>query len=112
LFLEGLDRRSSGCKIIVSDHNFEGTPSRDDLGSLVARIQSAGADIVKVVTTANKITDVAAVFSILTSSQVHRSFEHRIIHIVHHHHYHHHHYHHQHHHIIIVVVVVAVIVVT
>ena len=89
-FVEGLDRSQSDCKIIVSDHNFEETPSREELGSLVARIQSTGADIVKVVTTAKKITDVAAVFSTLTSSQVHT-----FIFFTHHHCHCHSHYHHR-----------------
>ena len=49
-------------KIIVSSHNYQCTPSVEDLGNLVARIQSTGADIVKIATTANEITDVARIF--------------------------------------------------
>lgn len=62
--------KASATKIIVSNHNWESTPSLDDLGSLVARIQSTGADIVKFATTATNITDVARVFQLLSTSQV------------------------------------------
>nr|WME87915.1 shikimate dehydrogenase [Ardisia japonica] len=58
------------CKVIVSSHNYDCTPSIEDLGDLVARIQSTGADIVKFATTALDITDVARVFQIIVHSQV------------------------------------------
>lgn len=58
------------CKVIVSSHNYDNTPSAEDLGNLVARIQAAGADIVKFATTALDITDVARVFQITVHSQV------------------------------------------
>lgn len=58
------------CKVIVSSHNYEYTPSIEELGNLVARIQAAGADIVKFATTAQDITDVARVFQISVHSQV------------------------------------------
>ncbi|XP_057776470.1 bifunctional 3-dehydroquinate dehydratase/shikimate dehydrogenase, chloroplastic isoform X2 [Salvia miltiorrhiza] len=58
------------CKLIVSSHNYEYTPSAEELGNLVARIQAAGADIVKFATTANDITDVARVLQITVHSQV------------------------------------------
>ncbi|KAH6832966.1 dehydroquinate dehydratase [Perilla frutescens var. hirtella] len=58
------------CKVIVSSHNYEYTPSAEELGDLVARIQAAGADIVKFATTAQDITDVARVFQITVHSQV------------------------------------------
>ncbi|MCO5551206.1 hypothetical protein L7F22_004705 [Adiantum nelumboides] len=64
------DRKSNGCKILVSNHNFETTPSAEAIGALVAKIVSCGADIVKFVTTAQKITDVANVFQILARCQV------------------------------------------
>ncbi|KAI5074116.1 hypothetical protein GOP47_0010077 [Adiantum capillus-veneris] len=64
------DKKSTGCKILVSNHNFEMTPSAESIGSLVAKIVSCGADIVKFVTTAQKITDVATVFQILARCQV------------------------------------------
>lgn len=59
-------------KLIVSSHNYLDTPSVEDLGNLVATIQSTGADIVKIATTASDITDVARVFQITVHSQVSR----------------------------------------
>ena len=58
------------CKLIVSSHNYQNTPSIEELGNLVAKIQSTGADIVKFATTAVDITDVARVFHITANSQV------------------------------------------
>eukprot|EP00258_Populus_trichocarpa_P051034 XP_024467053.1 bifunctional 3-dehydroquinate dehydratase/shikimate dehydrogenase, chloroplastic-like [Populus trichocarpa] len=58
------------CKLIVSSHNYENTPSVEELGNLVARIQAAGADIVKIATTALDISDVARIFQITVHSQV------------------------------------------
>ncbi|XP_039690771.1 bifunctional 3-dehydroquinate dehydratase/shikimate dehydrogenase, chloroplastic isoform X2 [Medicago truncatula] len=57
-------------KVIVSSHNYQQTPSVEDLGNLVARIQATGADIVKIATTAVEITDVARMFEIMVHSQV------------------------------------------
>jgi 3-dehydroquinate dehydratase/shikimate dehydrogenase len=57
-------------KIIVSSHNYQNTPSLEEIGNLVVRIQATGADIVKVATTAVDITDSARVFQILVHSQV------------------------------------------
>ncbi|KAK6803546.1 hypothetical protein RDI58_001330 [Solanum bulbocastanum] len=62
--------KSAKCKLIVSSHNYESTPSAEDLGNLVAKIQASGADIVKFATTAQDITDVARVFQITVHSQV------------------------------------------
>ncbi|GAV64202.1 DHquinase_I domain-containing protein/Shikimate_DH domain-containing protein/Shikimate_dh_N domain-containing protein [Cephalotus follicularis] len=56
--------------IIVSSHNYENTPSVEEIGDLVARIQATGADIVKVATTATDITDNARIFQVLVHSQV------------------------------------------
>lgn len=67
-FIARLNRPSES-KVIVSHHNFHDTPSAEELGCLVANIQLTGADIVKVVTTAKKITDVAHVFQVLSRSQ-------------------------------------------
>lgn len=61
-------------KIIVSSHNYQNTPSVEEIGNLVARIQATGADIVKVATTAVDIMDSARVFQILAHSQV-RNFD-------------------------------------
>jgi 3-dehydroquinate dehydratase/shikimate dehydrogenase len=60
----------SETKVIVSNHNWEVTPSLQEIGELVARIQSTGADIVKFATTATNITDVSRVLHLLAHSQV------------------------------------------
>ncbi|CAN6469224.1 unnamed protein product [Victoria cruziana] len=57
-------------KVIVSSHNYENTPSVDDLTNLVAKIQSTGADIVKIATTAKDITDVSHMFRVMAHCQV------------------------------------------
>ncbi|KAL6535357.1 hypothetical protein OROMI_026731 [Orobanche minor] len=67
-FMHG--NKPENCKIIVSSHNYDNTPSTENLGDLVARIQAAGADIVKFATTAVDITDVARVFQITVHSQI------------------------------------------
>ena len=58
------------CKLIVSSHNYESTPTSDDLGSLVARIQAVGADIVKIAAVGVDITDVARMFQVIVHCQV------------------------------------------
>uniref|UniRef100_A0A2P2L5F7 Putative 3-dehydroquinate dehydratase/shikimate dehydrogenase n=1 Tax=Rhizophora mucronata TaxID=61149 RepID=A0A2P2L5F7_RHIMU len=63
-------KKPKKCKVIVSSHNYQNTPSVEDLGNLVATIQAAGADIVKIATTALDITDVARLFQITVHSQV------------------------------------------
>ncbi|KAJ8760750.1 hypothetical protein K2173_017897 [Erythroxylum novogranatense] len=62
--------RPEKAKIIVSSHNYQKTPSTEDIGDLVAAIQATGADIVKVATTALDITDNARMFQVLVHSQV------------------------------------------
>lgn len=64
------ESKPANCKIIVSNHNYHSTPSAEDLGNLVVRIQASGADIVKIATTATDITDVARIFQITVHSQV------------------------------------------
>ncbi|KAI4343243.1 hypothetical protein MLD38_027771 [Melastoma candidum] len=56
-------RNSEKTKIIISSHNYEKTPSSEEIGNLAARIQAAGADIVKIATTAQEITDCARIFN-------------------------------------------------
>ncbi|GAV63392.1 DHquinase_I domain-containing protein/Shikimate_DH domain-containing protein/Shikimate_dh_N domain-containing protein [Cephalotus follicularis] len=63
-------KKPKKCRIIVSSHNYQNTPSVEDLGNLVARIQASGADIVKIATTAQDITDVARIFQITVNVQV------------------------------------------
>ncbi|XP_010486142.1 PREDICTED: bifunctional 3-dehydroquinate dehydratase/shikimate dehydrogenase, chloroplastic isoform X2 [Camelina sativa] len=63
-------KKPENFKVVVSSHNYNDTPSVEDLKDLVARIQQTGADIVKIVTTAVNITDVARLFHITSNSQV------------------------------------------
>lgn len=67
-FIRG--KKPEKVKIIVSSHNYECTPSIEEIGDLVARIQATGADIVKVATTALDITDNARMFHIIVNLQV------------------------------------------
>ncbi|KAK5813744.1 bifunctional 3-dehydroquinate dehydratase/shikimate dehydrogenase, chloroplastic-like [Gossypium arboreum] len=62
--------RPEKVRIIVSSHNYERTPSVEELSDLVARIQATGADIVKIATTAVDIIDNARIFQVLVHSQV------------------------------------------
>ncbi|CAI7838809.1 unnamed protein product [Closterium sp. NIES-54] len=67
-------RRAAGdgvtaTRVIVSSHNYNVTPPLEELRALVARIEAAGADIVKFATTATDITDNARVFQILKEAQ-------------------------------------------
>ncbi|KAF8401566.1 hypothetical protein HHK36_012508 [Tetracentron sinense] len=57
-------------KVIVSSHNYQSTPSLEDIGSLVTKIQATGADIVKIATTALDITDVTRIFQTTVHSQM------------------------------------------
>ncbi|XP_010546914.1 PREDICTED: bifunctional 3-dehydroquinate dehydratase/shikimate dehydrogenase, chloroplastic [Tarenaya hassleriana] len=57
-------------RVIVSSHNYQNTPSVEDLNGLVSRIRATGADIVKIATTAVDITDVERIFQITSNSQV------------------------------------------
>lgn len=63
-------KKPDNVKIIVSSHNYQITPSAVEIGDLAARIQSTGADIVKIATFATDITDVARMFQIIVHSQV------------------------------------------
>ncbi|KAF8776504.1 hypothetical protein HU200_003215 [Digitaria exilis] len=62
-FLSG--RKPETCKLIVSFHNYEYTPSVNELLSLVDQIQATGADIVKIATSATEIDDVSIMFQVL-----------------------------------------------
>ncbi|KAK3217750.1 hypothetical protein Dsin_011720 [Dipteronia sinensis] len=65
-------KKPEKCKVIVSSHNYQSTPSVEALGNLAAKIQETGADIVKIATTALDIADVARIFQITVHSQVSR----------------------------------------
>ncbi|CAL9055599.1 bifunctional 3-dehydroquinate dehydratase/shikimate dehydrogenase, chloroplastic-like [Musa acuminata AAA Group] len=66
-FISG--KRPENFKLIVSSHNYQSTPSRDVLGSLVVRIQAVGADIVKITTTALDIVVVTHTFQVIVHCQ-------------------------------------------
>ncbi|XVF38621.1 hypothetical protein REPUB_Repub20aG0118200 [Reevesia pubescens] len=70
-FMKSIDgKKPEKIKVIVSSHNYQNTSYVKELGDIVARIQSTGADIVKIATTALEIIDVARVFQITVHSQV------------------------------------------
>jgi 3-dehydroquinate dehydratase I len=52
-----------GKTIIVSEHDFNKTPAADHLEKIVARVESLGADIVKIATMAKNLPDVARLMS-------------------------------------------------
>jgi hypothetical protein len=52
-------------KIILSSHNFKETPPAAELHARAAAMREAGADIVKIATMANDISDAATVLSLL-----------------------------------------------
>ena len=56
-------------KIILSSHNFTDTPSDGDLEAIMSQMWKAGADIVKIATTAKDITDCARVLTLLETSK-------------------------------------------
>ncbi len=57
--------KKPGTKLIVSYHNFSETPSGSELSDLHKKLSSSGADIVKIVTFARKITDNLRIFKLL-----------------------------------------------
>lgn len=57
----------SGCRLILSWHDFSGTPPVSKLNSLVREMEAAGAAIGKVVTTARDADDVLRVLSLLSA---------------------------------------------
>lgn len=60
----------SGTRFIVSYYLDCETPSEEDLSYLVARMQSTGADIIKLVINVNDITEIARIFRLLSHCQV------------------------------------------
>jgi 3-dehydroquinate dehydratase type I len=59
-----LQARLNKCKIIVSYHNFEKTPSLLEMSHIVETCKQQGADVVKLVTTAKNKSDAARVLSL------------------------------------------------
>ncbi|KAL6763450.1 dehydroquinate dehydratase [Haematococcus lacustris] len=58
------------CKVILSFHNFATTPSGPQLQQLAADMHAAGADIVKIATMAQDISDTATVLALLDNPPV------------------------------------------
>lgn len=67
-FLSG--KKPDRTKLIVSSHNYQSTPTCEDLSSLAVTIQAVGADIVKIATTAVDIIDVLRMFKVMVHCQV------------------------------------------
>eukprot|EP00268_Persea_americana_P020096 TRINITY_DN20350_c0_g1_i4.p1 TRINITY_DN20350_c0_g1~~TRINITY_DN20350_c0_g1_i4.p1 ORF type:complete len:560 (+),score=104.85 TRINITY_DN20350_c0_g1_i4:223-1902(+) len=62
-------KKPKNVKLIVSSHNYQYTPSVEEISDLVVTIQSTGADIVKIATNAVDITDVARMFQVIVHCQ-------------------------------------------
>lgn len=58
------------CKIIVSCFVDGITSLKEDLSHLVTRMQSTGADLIKLVTNATDITELSRIFHLLSHCQV------------------------------------------
>ncbi|MDD5305980.1 MAG: type I 3-dehydroquinate dehydratase [Deltaproteobacteria bacterium] len=54
-----------GCRVIVSFHDFEGTPSREALEEIVSRCFEAGADVAKIACLARSPADAARLLGLL-----------------------------------------------
>ena len=63
-------KNRNNCKLIVSYHNNGMSLTAEDLGDLATKIQKAGADIIKIVSIANNITDCYPMLQFLTCSKV------------------------------------------
>lgn len=57
--------RKKGCKVIVSHHDFEKTPRRDELEAIVAKCFEAGAEIAKIACMVNSNSDNARLLGLL-----------------------------------------------
>ena len=56
-FFEGSGTVPIGTNVILSHHDYEGTPTDEDLDALVAKMVDSGADIAKIATTATDVSD-------------------------------------------------------
>lgn len=59
------EKQHSSTELILSWHDFEGTPEQDELEDVLEQMQAGGADIGKIITTAHDEADVLRVFSLL-----------------------------------------------
>eukprot|EP00271_Cylindrocystis_brebissonii_P003256 TRINITY_DN1404_c0_g1_i1.p1 TRINITY_DN1404_c0_g1~~TRINITY_DN1404_c0_g1_i1.p1 ORF type:complete len:532 (-),score=110.16 TRINITY_DN1404_c0_g1_i1:402-1997(-) len=67
-FIKAIPEGTKG-KVIVSSHNFESTPSLEELEKTVSEIKATGANIVKVVTKAQDICDCKRIFDLLEKKE-------------------------------------------
>ncbi len=65
----------NGAKVIISYHNFEGTQSIEELELIADICKRKGADIVKIVTTANSISDAVRTLSLYKRGNWAREFK-------------------------------------
>jgi len=56
--------RAKNCKVIISYHNFENTPPQETLTRIINTCSKQGADIVKLITTAQNEQDAATILSL------------------------------------------------
>lgn len=61
--------KTHNCTIIISYHNYENTPSNEELEDIISDCFSAGADIVKIATTAQSAQDSARVLSLYQTAR-------------------------------------------
>jgi 3-dehydroquinate dehydratase-1 len=61
--------KEKNCKVIISYHNFENTPSSNELKDIISKSRNMGADIVKLITTAKNFNDNARVLSLYENEQ-------------------------------------------
>ncbi len=64
--LQSLIEKRNGTKIILSFHNFQGTPSLQELRGLLARMRRWGPDVVKIVTLARSWEDNLKALSLIS----------------------------------------------
>lgn len=62
--------RQSSTRLILSWHDFQGTPSAGELNTVLTQMHASGADIGKIVTTAHSTRDVLRVLALLEKAQV------------------------------------------
>ncbi len=55
---------AAGCRLILSYHDFQGTPSQPELRSIIRRMAAMGPSVAKVVTTARLPQDVRAILAV------------------------------------------------
>ncbi len=60
--------RDASTDIIVSHHNFQGTPAEEDMMAILKREHEAGADIAKLAVTANNMRDVLRLLGVTLSA--------------------------------------------